>query len=104
MSNPVTEKLSRGADLSAADRGAITKMISEVRRFGPRQDVIREGDAPENVHAVLKGFACRYKTLPDGGRPDHGLPGAGRLLRPARRHPGRDGPQHRHPCRPATSP
>jgi CRP-like cAMP-binding protein len=32
------------------------------------QDVIKEGEKPDDVHVVLDGFACRYKILPDGGR------------------------------------
>ena len=30
--------------------------------------MIREGDAPSDVHLVLEGFACRYKVLPNGQR------------------------------------
>ena len=33
-----------------------------------RRDIIREGDAPRSVLIVLEGWACRYKTLPDGRR------------------------------------
>jgi CRP-like cAMP-binding protein len=33
-----------------------------------RQDLIREGQAPDVVHLILDGFACRYKVLPEGTR------------------------------------
>src|SRR4051794_40564014 len=32
------------------------------------EDLILEGDRPNYVHLMQKGFACRYKILPDGGR------------------------------------
>jgi CRP-like cAMP-binding protein len=68
MSNPVVEKLSQGAELSAEDKAALVEACGDVRSFAPRTDVILEGARPANVHAVLEGFACRYKMLPDGGR------------------------------------
>ena len=36
--------------------------------MGVIRDIIREGDAPSDVHLVLEGFACRYKILPNGER------------------------------------
>lgn len=38
------------------------------RRIEARRDLIREGDPPHVVYAVIDGWACRYKTLPDGRR------------------------------------
>ena len=38
------------------------------RVFGPRQDLIREGDRPGSVFVVLEGWAFRYKVLPSGTR------------------------------------
>jgi CRP-like cAMP-binding protein len=68
VTNPVVEKLNQGARLSAADEAILAEACSDVRSFAPRADVILEGARPDNVHAVLEGFACRYKLLPDGGR------------------------------------
>ena len=42
--------------------------IHEIKEIGPRQDIILEGDKPDNVHLVLEGWAARYKVLPEGGR------------------------------------
>jgi CRP-like cAMP-binding protein len=39
-----------------------------VREIGSRRDLIREGDPPRVVNLILEGWACRYKTLPDGRR------------------------------------
>ena len=33
-----------------------------------RRDLIREGETPKFVHLMVVGWACRYKTLPDGRR------------------------------------
>lgn len=66
--NPVVRKLEIGAALSDADRRAIARLWAQERSFGAREDVIREGEAPEAVRVVLSGFACRYKLLPDGAR------------------------------------
>lgn len=39
-----------------------------MRKLGPRQDIIREGDNPKVVNVLLSGWAMRYKQLPDGRR------------------------------------
>lgn len=68
MMNPVIQKLQYGAELSHADRRRIEQLTSDVRSYGPREDLIREGERPDHMHAVLEGYACRYKVLADGGR------------------------------------
>ena len=68
MPNPLIRKLARGAELSEDDRRTVEETITDVRQIGPRQDLIREGDRPDEVHLILEGFACRYKTLADGQR------------------------------------
>jgi CRP-like cAMP-binding protein len=39
-----------------------------LREVAARRDLIREGDPPKAVNLILEGWACRYKTLPDGRR------------------------------------
>lgn len=68
MDNPIVEKLKHGAALSAEDRRALGRECADVREVAPRTDLIREGERPDYVHAVIEGFGCRYKVLPDGGR------------------------------------
>ncbi len=68
MLNPLIQKLQHGADLTDEDRQVLEKVITEPRIVDPRQDMIHEGDRPENVHLILEGFACRYKLLPSGER------------------------------------
>src|SRR5215212_6241005 len=61
-------RLEAFARLSADDRAAV-QQISRVSRVVPaRRDVIREGERPQHVLLMADGWACRYKTLPDGRR------------------------------------
>jgi len=68
MTNPLIRKLSNFTRLSDEEKLAIEALVAKTKRIGAKQDIIREGDAPGQVHLVLDGFACRYKTLPDGRR------------------------------------
>lgn len=68
MVNPFILKLAHGAELTDGDKQVLEQAIAGTRQLGPREDLIREGDQPDNVHLIVEGFACRYKLLPDGGR------------------------------------
>jgi CRP-like cAMP-binding protein len=54
--------------LSQDDRAALAKLNKVSRTVAPRRDLIREGERPQYVHLMVDGWACRYKTLPDGRR------------------------------------
>jgi CRP-like cAMP-binding protein len=55
--------------LSSDDRAAILRISQRsVREVPARRDIVREGEAPQYVHLVLEGWACSYKSLPDGRR------------------------------------
>jgi CRP-like cAMP-binding protein len=67
-------KLQTYSKLSEADRVALDRVSrTSVHEVAPRRDVIREGDKPSHVRLVLAGWACRYKTTPDGRRQIVGL-------------------------------
>ncbi len=68
MPSRLVLKLALGALLTLQDREVLERMVGNGQWIGARQDLIRQGDRPENVHVVLEGFACRYKILPSGGR------------------------------------
>ncbi|XYD12114.1 Crp/Fnr family transcriptional regulator (plasmid) [Methylobacterium sp. NMS12] len=68
MTNPLIMKLEHGADLNDEDRALLRNLSARTRHVGAKQDIIREGERPEEVHLVMEGFACRYKLLPDGRR------------------------------------
>jgi CRP-like cAMP-binding protein len=62
-------KLENFTRLSATDREALQHAVAErIKRFGLREDIIREGDEPTAIYMMLSGWACRYKFLEDGRR------------------------------------
>lgn len=68
MSNPFILKLEHGARLSDDDRVKLAEITSRPQSVGAREDLIREGDRPDDVRLVMDGLACRYKLLRDGAR------------------------------------
>ena len=64
----VASKLEAFTKLSSDDRAALANASRNTRYVDARRDVVAEGDKPRHVHLVLDGWACRYKTLPDGKR------------------------------------
>ena len=81
MANLLTRKLEAFAPLPEADKRLLDTVIQEARDVGPREDLIREGDAPGDVRLILTGFACRYKRLAKGRRQIMAyLSGSGTLL------------------------
>jgi CRP-like cAMP-binding protein len=64
----VASKLEVFTRLSSDDRAALAQLSRNFRYVDARRDLISEGDKPRHVHLVLDGWACRYKTLPDGKR------------------------------------
>lgn len=69
MVSSLTLRLEAFTRLSSDDRAAIDRIARKsVRDVGARRDLLREGDTPRFVYLILDGWACRYKTLPDGRR------------------------------------
>lgn len=68
MANLLTRKLEAFAPLPEADQRLLDEVIRDPQEVGPREDLIREGDAPTDVRLIIEGFACRYKLLADGTR------------------------------------
>lgn len=68
MAPALAYRLDAFTRLSAEDRAAIAKLSKVARVVAPRRDLIREGEHPRYIHLMLDGWACRYKTLPDGRR------------------------------------
>lgn len=67
--NPLTLKLEHFVRMSVEDRAALDTIAAErPTRYGPREDIVREGERPRNVSLLLSGWACRYKELEDGRR------------------------------------
>jgi CRP-like cAMP-binding protein len=68
MANLLTRRLEGLGPLSAEDRRLLDDVIRDDREVGPRDDLIKEGDDPDDVLLILEGFACRYKLTRDGKR------------------------------------
>ncbi len=68
MANRFIEKLRGFVELTDKDIIALEAVTSRPQAFGPRKDLIREGDQPGPVLVVLEGWAFRYKALPSGSR------------------------------------
>ena len=69
MPNPLIHKLENFKKLPDEDKRVLEDAAREIRRFGPREDIILEGDKPDDVHLILEGWAIRYKVLANGDRP-----------------------------------
>lgn len=54
--------------LDDAERRAVLAALGAERRVGAHTCLAEEHRPPEGVFAILEGFACRYKLLPDGRR------------------------------------
>ena len=68
MLNPFIQKLGRRFVLSGSDEKALTEASAHLRGVHSRTNLILEGDVPDHIHLIQRGFACRYKVLPGGGR------------------------------------
>lgn len=61
-------KLEQFAKLSDEDKQILKDSVGHVADYGPREDIISQGDRPGHVHLLLEGWAARYKILPEGER------------------------------------
>lgn len=68
MSNAFVTKLSGHGQLSLEDMDLLYAVCGTQRNIPARQDLIREGDEPGPIFIILRGWACRYKLLPQGTR------------------------------------
>lgn len=66
--NPLVRKLEGFVALSETDRAILEQISANPRLFGPRVDLIREGDRPDGVLLVMDGMACRHKIRGNGAR------------------------------------
>jgi len=59
----LARKLNAFARLSREDAEALDRVARNIITVDARRDLIREGDAPKQVHLVLDGWAARYKRF-----------------------------------------
>ena len=68
VDNPLIRKFERLAPLSPEDRELLVMATKRSYLIGPHQDIIREGEVPDDVHLIVSGMACRHKTIENGAR------------------------------------
>ena len=68
MIDPLIRKLERYGALSDDERRMLEKAPSRIDHYGPREEIVSEGDTPTQSCLMVEGFACRYRLLPDGAR------------------------------------
>ena len=69
MADVLTMKLRQFMALPSADTRSLSAILdANTRLVRPREDIVREGDAPQAVRFFLDGWAVRHKMLPDGRR------------------------------------
>lgn len=69
MHHPLIRKLEHYVNLNDEDRHQLQQLGRErVRRVGPREDIVLEGDVPAGVIVLNEGWSYRYKVLEDGRR------------------------------------
>ena len=64
----LAKRLATVADLTEQDRAELDQLCSRVGTVRARKDITSEGDRPEQIHLILKGWAARYTLVPDGAR------------------------------------
>ena len=69
MAHYLVRRLEHFTRLSEEDKHALDEAAGQrVRTLRARDDLIHEGDRPEDINLFLDGWACRYKTLEYGRR------------------------------------
>jgi len=61
-------RLATVADLTDEDCAQLDQLCRRVGTVRAREDITSEGDRPERIHLILRGWAARYMFLPDGTR------------------------------------
>jgi CRP-like cAMP-binding protein len=56
------------APFSDAEKESILCLPLSIKELRADQDIVREGDRPNQCCVVIEGFQCRYKMLADGER------------------------------------
>jgi CRP-like cAMP-binding protein len=64
----LVKRLSHLAELSQQDVALIESLASHVEEVSAGTELIREGEALDSPRLLMAGWACRFRTLPDGRR------------------------------------
>ena len=66
--NRLIRKLESIGRLSDQDKQAIFSLPMTIRSMNADEDIVRDGDSPNECCLIVEGFACRYKLTEDGKR------------------------------------
>ena len=77
QNSPLARKLAAFVALSAEDHSTLDRLHQRRRKFAAGVDVVHQGQVNQSAFILSKGWACSYKTLPNGGRQivDFQIPG-----------------------------
>ncbi len=64
----LVRKLESIGDVSADEKAAIYESPMQVRTLADGEDIVLEGERPNQCCLILTGLVCRYKLLPEGRR------------------------------------
>lgn len=75
--SPFARKLAAFVALSREDLAALDRLHQSRQKFVAGVDLVHQGQVNHSAYILAKGWACSYKTLPDGGRQivDFQIPG-----------------------------
>ncbi|WP_407523584.1 Crp/Fnr family transcriptional regulator [Methylobacterium oryzisoli] len=68
MPSPLLRKLASRFSLSQDEQDALIRARTRVQPVPAHQDLLVEDTVPNHVAIIERGFACRYRILPDGQR------------------------------------
>ena len=68
MDNALIRKIERLSPLSQEDKALVALATEKSYRVGPHRDIMVEGQAPNDVHLIVSGMACRQKVTETGNR------------------------------------
>ncbi|HEY6579325.1 MAG TPA: Crp/Fnr family transcriptional regulator [Rhizomicrobium sp.] len=64
----LVKRLSHLAELSPKDQSVIESLAQHTEELAAGTELIREGEALDSPRLLMAGWACRFRTLPDGRR------------------------------------
>jgi CRP-like cAMP-binding protein len=68
VTSRLARRLERYTPLPREEKQILEALARDVRRFDSRTHMAKSGSPVDAIFAVVEGFACRYKLLPDGRR------------------------------------
>ena len=69
MHNPWAMKMEQFTRFTHAQRRRLDELVAANQKdYGPREDILTEGERVHECHVILSGLAARYKLLPNGDR------------------------------------